>query len=272
MAARYPPASRTKCGWGRAGRPGAPSHASTYSFASFTGRWERTRTGAGAFSPAAARLAEVRVKKIMALAASGAALLLLGSAAPSGMRAGSGQPAGADGLNATAATPADPFAAPADLAWAPEPPPPPPAPTPPPPPPEPPTPSQGLADGVLIVVSIPSQRLYVFRDGDLWDSSKVSTGKRGHETPTGTFPILQKKVEHRSTLYDDAPMPFMQRLTWGGVALHAGRVPGYPASHGCIRLPRAFAKKLYAVTRASTTAVIVTAAPLASAKAALAEI
>ena len=206
------------------------------------------------------------MKKIMALAASGAALLLLGSAAPSGTRAGSAQRAGAADPVAAAA---DPFAAPADLAWAPEPPAPTAAPPPPPPPPEPPTPDEALASGVLIVVSIPSQRLYVFRDGDPWDSSKVSTGKRGHETPTGTFPILQKKVEHRSTLYDDAPMPFMQRLTWGGVALHAGRVPGYPASHGCIRLPRAFAKKLYGVTGFSSTAVIVTDAPLASAKAAL---
>jgi lipoprotein-anchoring transpeptidase ErfK/SrfK len=209
----------------------------------------------------------VCVKKIMALAASAAALLLLGSAAPSGTRAGTAQPVRADA--ATAAAAADPFAAPAELAWAPEPPAPPPAPPPPPPAPEPPTPGEALADGVLIVVSIPSQRLYVFRDGDLWDSSKVSTGKRGHETPTGTFPILQKKVEHRSTLYDDAPMPFMQRLTWGGVALHAGRVPGYPASHGCIRLPRAFAKKLYGITGFSSTAVIVADAPLASAKAAL---
>ncbi|HEY0085828.1 MAG TPA: L,D-transpeptidase family protein [Allosphingosinicella sp.] len=206
------------------------------------------------------------MKKIMALAASGAALLLLGSAAPSGTRAGSAQPAGAADPVAAAA---DPFAAPADLAWAPEPPAPTAAPPPPPPPPEPPTPDEALASGVLIVVSIPSQRLYVFRDGDLWDSSKVSTGKRGHATPTGTFPILQKKVDHRSTLYDDAPMPFMQRLTWGGVALHAGRVPGYPASHGCIRLPRAFAKKLYGITGFSSTAVIVTDAPLGSAKRAL---
>jgi lipoprotein-anchoring transpeptidase ErfK/SrfK len=210
----------------------------------------------------------VCVKKIMAVAASGAALLLLGSASLSGTRVGPAQPSGPDDASAPAAA-ADPFAAPADLAWTPDPPPPPPVAPPPPPPSEPPTANEALASGVLIVVSIPSQRLYVFRDGDLWDSSKVSTGKRGHETPTGTFPILQKKVDHRSTLYDDAPMPFMQRLTWGGVALHAGMVPGYPASHGCIRLPRAFAKKLYGVTGFSSTAVIVTDAPLGSAKQAL---
>jgi lipoprotein-anchoring transpeptidase ErfK/SrfK len=100
--------------------------------------------------------------------------------------------------------------------------------------------------------------MFVFRDGEVWDSSRVSTGRRGHETPVGTFPILQKKVHHRSNLYDNAPMPFMQRLTWGGVALHAGSIPGYPASHGCIRLPKAFAQKLYKITDFDSTLVVVT--------------
>ncbi len=71
---------------------------------------------------------------------------------------------------------------------------------------------------------------------------------------------------HRSNLYDDAPMPYMQRLTWDGVALHAGRVPGYPASHGCVRLPKQFAKKLYGVTRFHNTIVIVTDEPVTSPK------
>ncbi len=119
---------------------------------------------------------------------------------------------------------------------------------------------------MLIVVSIPSQKLFAFKDGKLWDSSDVSTGKPGNDTPTGVFPILQKKVQHRSTLYDDAPMPFMQRLTWDGIALHAGRVPGYPASHGCIRLPKAFAEELYGITSHSSTIVIVSDEPLASSK------
>jgi lipoprotein-anchoring transpeptidase ErfK/SrfK len=119
---------------------------------------------------------------------------------------------------------------------------------------------------VLIVVSLPSQKMFVFRKGELWDVSKVSTGKPGNDTPEGIFPILQKKAMHRSNLYDDAPMPWMQRLTWGGVALHAGRVPGYPASHGCVRLPGGFAKKLYAITRSSSTIVIVAGEPLATAK------
>ena len=100
----------------------------------------------------------------------------------------------------------------------------------------------------------------------MWDSSAVSTGKPGKETPTGEFPILQKKKHHRSTLYDDAPMPYMQRITWDGVALHAGRVPGYPASHGCIRLPGGFAEKLYEITNFSSTVVLVTGKPVASAQ------
>jgi lipoprotein-anchoring transpeptidase ErfK/SrfK len=122
---------------------------------------------------------------------------------------------------------------------------------------------------VLIVVSLASQRLFVFREGALWDVSKVSTGKPGNDTPEGIFPILQKKAMHRSNLYDDAPMPWMQRLTWGGVALHAGRVPGYPASHGCIRLPAGFAKRLYAITRFNSTIVIVAGEPHSSAEEAL---
>lgn len=125
-------------------------------------------------------------------------------------------------------------------------------------PPPPPTPREALEEGILIVVSLASQQAFVFKDGQVWDSTQVSTGKPGHDTPEGVFTILQKKVRHRSTLYDDAPMPFMQRLTWDGVALHAGRTPGYPASHGCVRLPNEFAEKLYEITNFSSTVVIVT--------------
>jgi hypothetical protein len=103
-------------------------------------------------------------------------------------------------------------------------------------------------DPVSIVVSIPDQKAYVYRGGRLVGASTVSTGSDGHETPVGAFTILQKKVFHRSNLYSNAPMPYMQRLTWDGIALHAGRLPGYPASHGCIRFPAAFAKQLYALT------------------------
>lgn len=110
---------------------------------------------------------------------------------------------------------------------------------------------------VLVLVSLPEQRAYVYRNGVRIGVATVSTGKPGYETPTGVFTILQKKREHYSNLYDDAPMPFMQRLTWDGVAMHAGRVPGYPASHGCVRLPHAFSEKLFEVTARGMTVVIV---------------
>lgn len=139
-----------------------------------------------------------------------------------------------------------------------------PAPPPPPPPPPPVFVQDILGSGVVIVVSKPSQKMFVFVDGALWDSTPVSTGKPGKGTPEGTFAILQKKVFHRSNLYSNAPMPFMQRLTWTGIAMHAGHLPGYPASHGCIRMPRAFAKSLYDLTRLSSTAVIVTDEPVSS--------
>ena len=109
-------------------------------------------------------------------------------------------------------------------------------------------PSRSPAGDVVIVVSLPQQLVHVYRGGVRIGMSTISSGRPGHDTPTGVFTILQKQKMHRSTLYDDAPMPFMQRLTWDGVALHAGRLPGYPASHGCIRLPAAFAEALYDVT------------------------
>jgi hypothetical protein len=114
----------------------------------------------------------------------------------------------------------------------------------------PPAPSPGSA--IHILVSIPQQKAWVFAGGALVATAPVSTGKRGHETPTGIFHILQKAVHHRSNIYSNAPMPFMQRLTQSGVALHAGHLPGYPASHGCIRLPWGFAKRLYGLTDGGT--------------------
>src|SRR5262249_4326727 len=109
---------------------------------------------------------------------------------------------------------------------------------------------------VVIVVSLPDQLVTVYRNGVRIAVSTCSTGRPGHTTPTGTFVILQKDVDHHSSLYDDAPMPYMERLTWGGVALHAGNLPGYPASHGCVRLPRAFAQQLYGITHLGTTVII----------------
>jgi hypothetical protein len=109
---------------------------------------------------------------------------------------------------------------------------------------------------VVIVVSLETQRGYVYRNGIPIGISTLSTGKAGHETPTGVFTVLQKRVDHKSNLYNNAPMPFMQRLTWDGIAMHAGNLPGYPASHGCIRLPLAFARLLYGVTRLGLTVII----------------
>jgi len=110
------------------------------------------------------------------------------------------------------------------------------------------TPERAPDGQVVIVVSLPEQRAHVYRNGVRIGVSTVSTGMEGHPTPTGTFEILQKKVMNHSNLYNNAPMPFMQRLTWDGIALHAGKIPGYAASHGCIRLPLGFAEKLYAET------------------------
>jgi lipoprotein-anchoring transpeptidase ErfK/SrfK len=115
----------------------------------------------------------------------------------------------------------------------------------------------GQGGPVRIVVSLADQRAYIYRGPSLIAVSTVSSGKDGKETPTGTFPILQKETMHKSNLYESAPMPFMQRLTWDGVALHAGNNPGFPASHGCIRLPAAFAKKLFEVTRVGTTVSVI---------------
>jgi hypothetical protein len=109
---------------------------------------------------------------------------------------------------------------------------------------------------VVIVVSLPDQLVTVYRNGVRIALSTCSTGRPGHATPTGTFVILEKDVDHHSSLYDNAPMPYMERVTWGGVALHAGNLPGYPASHGCVRLPRAFAQLLYGVTHLGTTVII----------------
>ena len=109
---------------------------------------------------------------------------------------------------------------------------------------------------VVMVVSLPEQKAFVYRNGVLIGASTVSTGKKGYETPTGVFTILQKHEDHYSSIYDSAPMPYMQRLTWSGVALHAGKLPGYPASHGCVRMPYEFARKLYAATRTGLTVVV----------------
>ena len=109
---------------------------------------------------------------------------------------------------------------------------------------------------VVMVVSITEQRAYVYRNGILIGATTVSTARPGHLTPTGVFTVLQKQKEHRSTIYDGAPMPYMERLTWGGIALHAGGLPGYAESHGCIHLPSEFAQLLFDISPNGMTVVI----------------
>jgi hypothetical protein len=119
---------------------------------------------------------------------------------------------------------------------------------------------------LFLTIELTGQRLTVYRDGVLVGASAISTGTMGRETPTGVFTILEKKVMHRSTTYDNAPMPYMQRLTSKGIAIHAGDLPGYPASHGCIRLPNEFAKLLYGVTEVGTPVMITDNAQIAEQK------
>lgn len=109
---------------------------------------------------------------------------------------------------------------------------------------------------VLVYVDLGRQQASVYRNGIRIGVSTISSGKPGHETPNGVFTILQKAKVHHSRTYDNAPMPNMQRLTWKGVALHAGNLPGYPASHGCVRLPLAFSEVLFNTTDMGGTVVI----------------
>lgn len=118
------------------------------------------------------------------------------------------------------------------------------------------TPNVSPDGPVAIIVSIPDQRVHVYRNGVRIAYSTVSTGKVGHDTPTGVFTILQKDAHHRSSTYNNAPMPNMNRLTWSGIALHAGQLPGYPASHGCVRLPLEFSRLLFTVTHIGTAVII----------------
>jgi hypothetical protein len=116
---------------------------------------------------------------------------------------------------------------------------------------------QEIAKGPLqIIVSIADQRISVYDDGTLIARSSVSTGVQGHPTPVGVFSVIGKELWHRSNIYSAAPMPYMQRITWSGIALHAGVLPGHPASHGCIRLAKDFAIRLWHLTRRGTRVII----------------
>ncbi|MFC0479469.1 L,D-transpeptidase family protein [Gellertiella hungarica] len=117
-------------------------------------------------------------------------------------------------------------------------------------------PERSPSGPIVIVVSIPEQKVHVYRNGIRIAASTCSTGKKGHETPTGVFTILQKDKDHRSATYDGAAMPNMNRLTWDGIALHAGNLPGYPASHGCVRLPMEFSELLFGITQLGMTVIL----------------
>src|SRR5262245_8542379 len=111
--------------------------------------------------------------------------------------------------------------------------------------------------GVLtVVVSLDKQHLTLYSDGHPVAHTKVSTGTASHPTPTGVFSVIQKDRWHRSNIYGNAPMFFMQRITWSGVAMHQGFVTGQPASHGCIRLPEAFAKQLWPTTKLGVRVIV----------------
>jgi hypothetical protein len=109
---------------------------------------------------------------------------------------------------------------------------------------------------VTMLVNLSAQRAYLYRDGQRIAVTTVSTGRKGHDTPTGVFPIMGKEKMHYSRRYDNAPMPWTQRLTDWGHALHAGNVRPYPASHGCIRLPAEFARQLFSLTRRGDLVII----------------
>lgn len=109
---------------------------------------------------------------------------------------------------------------------------------------------------VVVLVSVPQQVIHVYRNGVLIGRSSVSTGSKGNATPGGVFSILEKKEAHYSKKYDNAPMPNMQRLTWTGIAMHSGNLPGYPASHGCIRMPFDFSQLLFGATAKGGTVVV----------------
>ena len=109
---------------------------------------------------------------------------------------------------------------------------------------------------LIVAISINQQRLKIYDANGVFAESPVSTGMRGHSTPMGVFSVIQKHKLHHSNIYSNAPMPYMQRITWSGVAMHAGVLPGYPASHGCIRMPIAFAMKMWTWTRMGARVVV----------------
>ena len=125
--------------------------------------------------------------------------------------------------------------------------------------------SRPVGEPIMAIVSLRDQQITVYDDKGWIMRAPVSSGQKGRETPAGIFSVLQKDAEHYSNMYDDAYMPHMQRLTWSGIALHGGVLPGYPASHGCIRMPYDFAERLFGATRLGMRVIVApgNAAPVA---------
>src|SRR3954471_21932081 len=117
--------------------------------------------------------------------------------------------------------------------------------------------SHGPGVPMLAIVSLSDQRVTIYDSEGKMLQSPVSTGATGLETPAGIFSVVQKKEVHASNIYEDGNMPFMQRITWTGIALHAGVLPGQPASHGCVRLPHAFAQQLFPLTDIGLRVIVV---------------
>ena len=109
---------------------------------------------------------------------------------------------------------------------------------------------------LVIAISVQHQKVRIYDANGLFAESPVSTGMPGHPTPMGVFSVIQKHKFHHSNIYSGAPMPYMQRITWSGIAMHAGVLPGYPASHGCIRMPMAFAVKMWNWTRMGARVIV----------------
>jgi lipoprotein-anchoring transpeptidase ErfK/SrfK len=109
---------------------------------------------------------------------------------------------------------------------------------------------------LIIAISIEKQNLKIYDANGFFAETPISTGMKGHPTPMGVFSVIQKHKFHHSNIYSGAPMPYMQRITWSGVAMHAGVLPGYPASHGCIRMPMSFAVKMWNWTKMGARVVV----------------
>src|SRR5262249_15590830 len=117
--------------------------------------------------------------------------------------------------------------------------------------------SRPAGQPLMAIVALGQQRVTIYDAGGRILRAPISTGQTGYETPAGIYSVIQKEAEHYSNLYDDASMPLMQRITWSGIALHAGVLPGHPASHGCIRMPHGFAEHLFGLTSLGMRVIVV---------------